>query len=387
MVTPAEQLIESAMDATGCSDFGGDEWSEGLDRLLHGLEHEADLHELGHAVADAQILSALRTRLRVIDWHNANPDQAESPVAAPIVILGQPRTGTTILFDLMAQDPGLRVPETWEVRDPLPPPTTEGYDSDPRIAQAQAEIDLSDEVLPGFQAIHPTGARRGQECVAITAADFRSMMWSTVFDLPSYTRWLFHEADLSSTYRYHRKFLQLLQSEHPGERWLLKSPAHQWHLRAMLDAYPDATIVHTHRDPLKVVASVASLMAVLQRLGTDAPSIPALADPWFERLIDGSQRMVDAHRSGFIGGDQVIDLAFADVVADAIGVVGHVYDALGRDLSVDTVEAMSSFLAENPRDRYGVHRYTFAETALDAATCRARAAEYQAFFDVPSEVA
>lgn len=386
MVTPAGQLIEAAMETTGCSDFGGGEWREGLDRLLHGLENEADLHELGHAVADAQILSALSTRLRVIDWHNSNPDQADAPVAAPIVILGQPRTGTTIVFDLMAQDPGLRAPETWEVREPLPPPTAEGYDSDPRIAQSQAEIDLSTDVLPGFQAIHPTGARRGQECVAITAADFRSMLWPTVFNLPSYTAWLFHEADLTSTYQYHRKFLQVLQSEHPGERWLLKSPAHQWHLSAMFDAYPDATIVHTHRDPLKVVASVASLTAVLHRLGTEEPSIPALAAPWFEHLIEGSQRMINARRSGLIGDDQVIDIAFADIVGDAIGVVRSVYSALGRELATDTVHAMSEFLAQNPSDRHGAHHYSFAETALNAATCRERAAEYQAFFDVPSEV-
>lgn len=387
MVAPAEQMIQAAMEATGCADFDGDQWRPGLDRLLHALETEAELHDLGHEVAKAQIVGALSTRLRVIDWHRAHPRLAAQPVVAPVVILGQPRTGTTILFDLMAQDPGFRVPETWEVRDPIPPPTRDGYNDDPRIAAAQAEIGISEDLLPGFQAIHPTGARRGQECVAITSADFRSMLWPTVFNVPSYARWLFHEADMSSAYRYHRQFLQVLQSQYSAERWLIKTPAHQWHLAEMLAAYPDATIVHTHRDPLKVVGSVASLMAVLQCLGTDEPSIPALAPPWLEHLLDGCQRMMDAHTTGLLGPDQVIDIAFADVVTDAIEVVRRIYHRIGRPLTAETEQAMIQFLAENPSNKHGVHRYSFADTGLDPATCRERASAYQAFFDVPSEVA
>lgn len=387
VVATAEELIEAAVADTGCSDFDGDEWREGLDRLLHALEVEANLHELGHEIANAQIKGSLCTRLRIIDWHRSHPEVGAATVPAPVVILGQPRTGTTILFDLMAQDPGFRVAETWEVREPVPPPTTEGYEHDVRIDASQAEIDLSEHVLPGFQAIHPTGARRGQECVAITSGDFRSMLWSTVYDIPSYTDWLFIQADMSSAYRYHRKFLQVLQSECPGERWLLKSPAHQWHLANMLATYPDATIVHTHRDPLRVAASVASLTDVLQRLGTDESSIPALAPRWFDYLIEGSRRMMDARADGLVDDQQVIDIAFGDIVTDAIGVVERIYDRLDRPLTANLTRAMSAFLADNPSDKHGVHRYSFADTHMDVGACRERAAEYQAFFDVPSEVA
>ncbi len=267
MTLDSDDLVSTACETTGLDDFGGDEWREGLDRLVDALESEADLNELGPLVATSQITAALSTRLRIIDWHTSHPELADQPVAAPVVILGQPRTGTTILFDLLAQDPAFRAPLTWEVSDPLPPPCTATYDTDPRIGVSDAASGMTESIIPGFAAIHPSGARRAQECVAITVGDFRSLQWSTVFRVPSYTRWLLDEADLTSTYRYHRQFLQVLQSEHPGERWLLKTPGHQWHLDALFAAYPDATIIHTHRDPLKVLASVSSLMSVLHQLG------------------------------------------------------------------------------------------------------------------------
>ncbi|MEZ5168947.1 MAG: sulfotransferase [Acidimicrobiales bacterium] len=220
-----DELVASACAATGLDDFDGDDWIEGLDRLLDSLRTEADLNELGETVAESQLTTALTNRLRVIDWHRSHPELADAEVPAPVIILGQPRTGTTILFDLLAQDPAFRVPLTWEVADPIPPPRTETYATDPRIAASEAASSMTEAIIPGFQAIHPSGALRGQECVAITNSDFRSMLWSTVFRVPSYNRWLLYEADLTSAYRYHRQFLQVLQSEHPApDGWLREDP-------------------------------------------------------------------------------------------------------------------------------------------------------------------
>ena len=367
-------------------DFGGDEWQDGLDRLLFSLLHEADLNELGFAVAESQITASLTTRLRVIDWHQTHPEVGESPVAAPIVILGQPRTGTTILFDLLAQDPAFRAPLTWEVSDPIPPPRTETYATDPRIAVSEASTGMSEAIIPGFQAIHPSGALRAQECVTITAGDFKSLLWPTVFRSPSYTSWLLNEADLTSAYRYHEQFLQVLQSEHGAERWVLKTPGHQWHLGEMFAAYPDATIIHTHRDPLKVVASVSSLMSVLHKMGTDAPDLPAIAHEWIDYLVDGNDCSVAARGDDTVPAGQAIDVAFADLMADTFGTIGQIYDQLDRPFTAEAEAAMRQFLADNPRDKHGTHTYTFADTGLDLAAARQRTASYEQYFSVPQEI-
>ena len=258
-----------ASHETGLEDFGEDSWEEGLDRLVDSLRSEGDLNEVGVQVVAAMLQDALKSRLWVTDWHNRCPEMSTTTVLDPVLIVGQPRTGTTILFDLLAQDDRFRVPLTWEVAQPHPPPETATYDTDPRIEASAAAGAMTEALIPGFQAIHPSGPLRGQECVAITAGDFRSLMFSTVFHVPSYSRWVVWEADMASAYRYHRRFLQLLQWHHGGRRWLLKSPAHQWCLATVFAEYPDATIVHTHRDPLKVVASTASLTAHLQRLVRD----------------------------------------------------------------------------------------------------------------------
>jgi hypothetical protein len=381
-----KQLVENAVAATDCDDFGGNEWVEGLDVLLASLEEEADLNEVGVVVAETQIGDALRNRLRIIDWHRTHPELAEAPISAPIVIIGQPRTGTTILFDLLAQDRGLRAPLTWEVADPLPPPQTATYDTDPRIASSEAATSMTEAVIPGFQAIHPSGALRAQECVAITMGDFRSILWSTVFHVPTYTRWVLDEADLSSTYRYHRQFLQVLQSEHPGDRWLLKTPAHQWHLAEMFAEYPDAIVVQTHRDPLVVIASVTSLMSVLQKLATDEPSIPQLASEWVDFLVAGNDRSITARLDGTIAGGQAVDVAFADLMADRLETISALYDGLGRKFSDETAAAMEVFLAENARNKHGSHNYSFADTRLDIAATRELTATYESYFDVPREI-
>jgi len=251
-----ERLLREATAQAGSDDFGADTWQEGYALLLEGLTQEAELTELGLEIAAADVVTSLTNRLRVTAWRKEHPDVAQGRIDRPIVIVGQPRTGTTILYDLLAQDPALRAPLTWEVDRPVPPPLPETYATDPRIAEVQGSIDLAEQLMPGFLAFHPIGARLGQECVRITGGDFRSMIFPTQYRVPTYNRWLLHEADLAPAYEYHRSYLQHLQSG-VGGQWLLKSPCHLWHLEALAGEYPDALVVQTHRDPLKVIASVS----------------------------------------------------------------------------------------------------------------------------------
>ena len=381
-----DQLVADAVAATGCDDFGEPTWQEGLDRLLDSLATEARLSELGVSIVDAEVGSYLRNRLGIVAHRAAQPELGERPIRRPLVIVGQPRTGTTILYDLLAQDPANRAPLSWEVDLPCPPPATATYDSDPRIAEAEATAEMADLIVPGFRAFHPLGARLGQECVRITGGEFRSLIFAVQYEVPTYNRWLLDDADLAPAYRWHRIYLEHLQSAHMGERWLLKSPAHLWHLGALLAEYPDAVIIQTHRDPLKVIASVSTLTYHLRQMGSDSPSLVAAAAQYEHDIFDGLDRGMAARRSGLLPEDQVVDVQFTDFMADPFATIASLYDRLGLMLSDQSEASMRAFLARNPGDGGGGgSRYRWADTGLDADALRERARAYQERFGVPSE--
>ncbi len=379
------ELATAATDATGLSDFGGDSWREGLDRLLDSLEREAVLNDLGRAVVEGEMVRYLSSRLAIIAERSAYPEIATKDVLPPIVIIGQGRTGTTILYDLLAQDPQTRVPLTWEVDRPCPPPETATYLTDPRIEEVDEATGAIDLVIPGFRAMHPMGARLAQECVRMTALEFRSMMFPTQYHVPSYTRWLLDEADMAPAYAWHRLFLQHLQSRHPAERWVVKSPGHIWCLEALLVEYPGAFLVQTHRDPLRIIASLGSLVSTLRSIASDTTSNPVAAREFADYIIEGLDRSVIARENGTIDPARVVDVQFAAFMKDPIATIATIYDRLGLRLTADTERAMRNFLARNPRDQYGGHRYTFAATELDEHALRDRARRYQNYFAVPSE--
>jgi hypothetical protein len=307
-------------------------------------------------------------------------------VDAPIVIVGQPRTGTTILYDLLAQDPALRAPLTWEVDRPLPPPTTASYADDPRIDEVQATMDMADSLIPGFVAFHAIGARLAQECVRITGGDFRSMIFPTQYAVPSYNRWLLHDADLAPAYRWHRIYLQHLQSQHHTGRWLLKSPAHLWHLPALLGEYPDALIVQTHRDPLRVVSSISALAASLRRMYSDRSSVPEAAAQYADDIFVGLERGMALRDANRDLDARCIDVQLTAFLEDPFATIASIYERAGMDLTPEAEAAMRAFLAANPGDGGGGGgRYRFADTGLDAEVLRERAAAYQERYGVVSE--
>ena len=358
---------------------------EGAERLISELNDRASLTEVGGLIAGSDVVEYLTGRLRVVDWVKRNPSIAAADIRPPIVVLGQPRTGTTILFDVLAQDPANRVPLTWEVDQPWPPPETATYESDPRIDEVDAKLANVDLLIPGFRAMHDMGARLGQECVRITAADFRSMIFSTQYRVPEYQRWLLHEADMASAYRYHRMFLQYLQSAHSAERWVIKSPAHLWSLKAMFHEYPEALIVQTHRDPLRVICSLASLVDLLRRLASDDVSISEVAAEWVDDIVLGLDRAIEARTDGTVPAGQAVDVLFRDFLRDPMAVVRTIYERLGIELSDAAEKAMRAFLDANPQEKHGGHSYSFAETGLDAGLLRERTRAYKEFFDIPEE--
>lgn len=381
-----DRLIAAAIEAAGSDDFGADTWREGLDLYLASLVESAQLNEIGAGVAEDGVVNDLATRLRLEAWRKTHPAVAEQEIRRPIIIVGQPRTGTTILLDLMAQDPNNRAPLSWEVERPVPAPQTATYATDPRIAEAQAQFDLVDSFIPGFASFHELGAELAQEDVRIFTGDFKSMQHSLQFEVPAYNRWLLHEADMAEAYAYHRKFLQHLQSEHHGERWLLKSPAHLWSLPELIAEYPDAIVIQNHRDPLKVIASLSALGASLREMTTDHFEVTRLAAQYSEDIVLGLDRALEARRAGVFAPGQVIDIRYQDIRHDLIAAVGRIYDQIGLELTADAEKRMRAHLDAHPGDQGGsLKRYTFAETGLVEAELRERVREYQEYFDVESE--
>ncbi len=379
-------LIDQARQWAGSDDFGTDldeneTWRDGLGRLCDGFVADARLNDLGVEIAALDLVRALKNRLQIVDWRKSHPEIAEQKIERPIFIVGQPRTGTTILFDLLAQDPSLRPPLTWEVDAPLPVPRPDTYETDPRIAETQASLEMSEHIIPGFMSWHPMGAQVGQECVRITASQFCSMIFSVQYRLPSYYKWLLYEADHRQAYRFHRIFLQHLQSGVSGQ-WLLKSPAHLWTLDTLLETYPDAVIVQTHRDPLKVIASVSALTNHLRRMASDQTSIADCAVQSCEEIVVGLQRGMTLRDS--LPPGQVIDVQFTDFMRDPFATIRSLYGRLDRELTPAAERRMREHLATHPGDGGG-GRYSWADTGLDADQLREQVAGYQQRYAVPTE--
>jgi hypothetical protein len=374
-------LLAAAERETGLADYGEDTFRAGLRELLRSFEGEARLTTLGRAMARANVIAALATRLQLVNWRKRHPEVAEQEIRQPLLVLGMPRTGTTLLHGLLAQDPAARAPLTWEVATPCPAPETATYQSDPRIAAAQArELDI-EKIAPGFSAIHPSGALLPQECVSLTASEFFSMQWEATYAVPGYQRWC-EAHDAAPAYRWHRAFLQHLQSRHRGARWVLKTPAHLLTLDALFAEYPDALVVQTHRAPSQVVASLASLECTLRGASTDAIE-PRAQGEEAAALIERMLRAGAASRAAHPEREaQFFDLAYPDLVADPFGSVKRLHERFGLPFTGEIEARMRAFLAANAADKHGVHRYAPETFGLDAASLERRYAFYTERYDV-----
>ena len=379
-----DKLLNKARDNTGLNDFGEDDFRDPLKLLLNGLETEARLSTLGRIVARSDLLRTLENRLGLVDLLRKHPEIEEQTVERPIFVVGPPRSGTTIFHDLLAMDADNRVPLSWEAAYPLPPPETSTYNSDSRISRVQADLDNVDKLLPDFKKMHPMGAQRAQECVAITSHDFASMIYYVQFDVPTYDRWIM-DHDMRSALKWHRRFLQVLQWKCPGKRWALKSPQHMWHLAHIHREYPDALFVQTHRDPVNTVISMSNLAAELQGMNSDHADQQRIAIHYAEGLAKGYNATVDYRTSGALPDSQVVDLYFRDFIKDQIGTVNRAYEHFGLTLAPVAAASMQSFLDDNPADKYGKHLYTFQDTGLDEEALRAMFSKYESYFDIPRE--
>jgi hypothetical protein len=376
-----EPLIAAAQSETGLEDLGAGSYRDGLEVLVASLENEAQLNEVGQLALEQQITTNLVNRLRVTDWTNRHPELSDERIEQPVFILGMPRTGTTFLSYLLDHDPATRSLMHWEAMHSVPPPEAAMFTFDPRIAAARDSQTMLDSLNPGFKAVHYEAPDGPTECVAVLSQDFKSILWETIANVPSYGKWV-AACDYTSAYAYHRQVLQLLQSRAPG-RWVLKSPGHRLALDVLTATYPDARFIVTHRDPVKVVASVCSLIASLSGTFSDADHQTYVADHWTDVL---SEMVARAETFREHGDDSVfLDVAYADLVADPIGTIRRAYEFLGDELAPEVEAAMAAYASTNRQGKYGTHTYALTDLGLDRGALEERFAEYRSRYDIPHE--
>ncbi len=375
-----EQLLQRARETTSLEDFGEDSFMEGLERLVNAADNEARFTDMGAMAFDMQIVGLLANRLQVEDWYARHPEIDEQEIVAPLIGLGLPRTGSTALSCLLAEDPNVRFIRNWESNQPCPPPETATQFTDPRIAAAEEMLRRRDETFPRMKAMVPSTATGPMECQQYMGYDFKSQLFQAFAQIPSYTHWLNHEADLVPTYRYVKRVLKLLQWRCPPTRWRLKNPSHSLFIDALDEVFPDAKFWMTHRAVTSVIPSVADLYFELTRASSEHVDKPGLGELTADFCEIGMRRMIAFRDAG--NEDRFFDIHFAPFQADPYPALQELYDFLGEEFTDETRERMAKWRAENSRDKHGGHKYDPAEFGLDLDELGRRFAFYHERFSV-----
>lgn len=379
--TSVDELVAAASKRAGLDDFGADGWREGLELLVSSVEAAPNVSDGGRGYVYGQFVDALCNRLRVVEYANRRPELRTASVERPLVVLGLPRTGTSLVSYLLDLDPQRRSLLTWEAEDSVPPSTPDTLYTDPRCLKKKAELDVLAEGLraANIPLVHWDEADGPTECVFVQNQDFKAYLWEAFMPTAEYADWLLH-TDMASAYAYERLVLQVLQSKAPGV-WSLKMPSHAVHIEALLTEFPDARIVWAHRDPFKSTASFLRLnylsRAVLGAAASDvAPNVLRQLRAHVERPMSTRSR---------VGDDRFFDLHYAELMRDPVGVMRSLYAWAGDDLTASTERAMLSWLERHPQDRYGAAPYSLDGSGVTRSELEPIFDEYIAAYNVELE--
>lgn len=339
---------------------------EGLKQLLASIRAESELSLFGRLALRWDLIRLLRNAQLIEDAHVANPALAAAPIRAPLFILGLPRSGTSFLHDLMAQDAGNQVPRNWQMIYPAPRPPDFSPKKDKRVRTVDRQLDLFNNLAPGFRQLHPIYADSPQECSEITAHVFQSLRFDSTHRVPSYFNWL-EAYGHDDAFVFHKKFLQFLQNG-KAERWVLKCPDHTFTLDAILRVYPDARFVILHRDPIAVLGSVAHLTQVLRQpflRNIDAGEIGAqVASRW----IQGANLLLQFDQHAGVPESRKFHMQYEDFTASPLAAIQRVYAYFNEELTDSAMRAMEDQIKAKPRGGYGRHApYRLENFKLNAA--------------------
>jgi hypothetical protein len=337
---------------------------EGLRKLVDSINNDSQPNPFGALAVKGLMERTLYGRYKVEKAILQNPDILNEEIEEPVFIVGMPRSGTTILHALLHEDPAHRSPLAWECLLPHPVPSPENYNNNDQLRTVKKEFGHLFKLVPDFQRKHFMDADTPQECISINALDFNSFQFFAQLYLSSYLEWFNHHADRLATMRFHKRFLQYLQSGGvKSKRWLLKSPVHLMRLPELFEVYPDARIIMTHRHPFELVPSTASLISSVRSLYSDYESPERTGEEqakiwslYFNRCLDALKKL-EKH-------DQIIHIRFEDFVSNQVETANDIYRQFNWELSHDVQQRFSHFLTENPKDKYGRHTYSLADFGL-----------------------
>jgi hypothetical protein len=374
-----EQLVDESATASGLDDFGPGAWRDGLDVLVDAANTEAELNDVGVAILEGRIANTLRQRLEVHDWLRRHPEILDVPVEGPAIVVGLPRTGTTALSNLLGCDPDTRALRVWESATPCPPPESATVGSDPRIAAAQAGIDILHEMKPIMRVLHDDDAYSVAESFDLLALSFRAHQYEGMARMPSFFEW-WVAADLTAAYELHRRVIQLLGWHCPPARWHLRNPSDIFRFETVLDAYPDARFVWCHRDPAAVFASLCELIAEVRLMGADAVDRTEIGREQLRQWSLAMDRGLEARAR--LGDERFVDVWHHEVIADPVATLASTYKGIGWEFTDRAGGAAATWLADHDRTAHGEHHPQLADYGLDAQQVRDRLAGYCELFGI-----
>jgi len=373
----ADALLDEARATTGLDDFGPGDFRDGLRVLLDSYDDDTDLSDAARTDVAADLHRRLVNRLEVEAWYREHPEIDDVPVLGPVDINGLPRTGTTALANMLSLDPQFRSLRQWEQVRPCPPPTLAGEATDERRLQLARENDA----LPAeLKAMHLYEVDASVEDTWLLGMAFHGQQYTV--PVYGYHAW-WRTADATAAYAYHRRVIKLLASRRPPHRWLFKAPHHNFHLEAILAAYPETRFVMTHRDPVKAVPSWASLVSAIFPETAGGLDLHRLGREASNHLRVGVEQAIAARAR--IGEDRFHDVHHRDFVADPMGTVRRVYDFLGHELTPSVERTIADWTVVNRSGAKGEHHYTAEQFGLSDAQLRDDFRFYTDHFDVSTE--
>ena len=376
-----DRLLALATERSGgLSDFGSGNYREALGELFGSLSREANLSAQGTVLLHDKVLAQLVNRLVIEDYCRRHPEILTEAIDDPVVIVGLPRTGTTLLQRALAVDSRFNSAAWWETRYPAPLPGEALDDPAARIGLACAEVEQMIQYIPQILAIHPLDAMQPDEEFMLMEHSFMCAMDSYA-NVPGYTAWLAKQ-DQTSVYEYLKKMLQFLQWQKrqrgvpAAQRWLLKTPQHLHTLELLFKVFPRAKVVLTHRDPTMTIPSMASMAHTLWKMYAEAPDATVVGTQWCSQMRRAVHHAMDVRAS--LPADRFLDIRFEDTVTDPFGVFEAVYRFADMSFPDEVREAMRRWLAQNRRDKRAGHDYTLAQFGLSVAQLERDFAPYRA---------
>jgi len=368
-------LMEAAKAETGLDGFGADDFVERLGLLCRAMREQGGFNGAGVMQQHTFILGLLKNRLLVEDLIQRHPEILDQRIVAPIIVCGLPRTGTTHLHNLMSADPALRSLPYWESLEPVLAESEQPAPGapDPRKERTAMALSFLDAAMPYFNRMHEMTVEHAHEEIQLLAIDFSTMLFETTAPMPTW-RDAYLARDQRPSYAYLRKILQVLQWLRGGTRWVLKSPQHLEQFPALVETFPDATFVVTHRDPVSVTASMVTMLAYSARLTRDHVAVEGIGHYWANRLELMLGRCAEDH--DVLPADQTIDVHFDEFMADDLAMVGRVYELAGQPLDERAKTSMAAFMVRHPRGKFGTVEYDLAQFGIDAAERRNALAFY-----------